>query len=126
VGKECGEIQPRKGDGERRALIADNEAYRQRTGRYPESLHSEVEDYGPRLRGIRRYYYEPSGEAYNLFFEQFTFVFGTQKFVMYNKQDQQESTTHNQDLLRIPASEISRGYHAVEEVGLHWKQFLFD
>jgi hypothetical protein len=109
------------------ALIDDIEAYRQRTGRYPESLHSEIEDYKPLIRGIERYSYEPSGDAYNVFFEQFTHVFGTREFVAYNKRDEQEMTTHNQDLLRIEPEEIFRGYHAVHDAGrLHWKTFLFD
>lgn len=109
------------------SLIDDIEAYRQRTGKYPESLHSEVEDYKPLVRGIKRFYYEPSGAAFNVFFEQYTHVFGTQEFVVYNSQDQQEFTTHNQDLLRIEPSEIYRGYHAVNDAGRpHWKTFLFD
>jgi hypothetical protein len=108
-------------------LIDDIEAYRQRNGRYPVSLLSEVEDYKPSLRGIQRYYYEPNGESYNLFFEQFTFTFGTREFVMYNQRNEQEFTAHNVDLLRIAPENILRGYHAAHDAGRpHWKRFLFD
>jgi hypothetical protein len=121
------EFSRRRAIDNAQSLIDDIEAYRQRTGKYPESLHSEVEDYKPLLRGIKRFYYEPSGASYNVFFEQYTHVFGTQEFVVYNPQDQQEFTTHNQDLLRIEPSEIFRGYHAVLDAGRpHWKTFLFD
>lgn len=121
------EFSRRRAMANAQPLVADIEAYRERTGHYPLSLHSEVEDYQPRIRGIKRYYYEPSGDAYNVFFEQFTLTFGTQEFVVYNPRDEQEFTTHNQDLLRIEPSQIYRGYHAVLDAGeSHWKTFLFD
>src|SRR5262245_28347230 len=53
-------------------LIADIEQYRAVHGRYPPSLLSVWKDYRPSIIGIKEYQYELSGEAYNLFFEQFT------------------------------------------------------
>lgn len=112
-----------------RTLIADIERYRVERGRYPESLLSEVEDYHPGLIGIPRFHYEPSGQAYNLVFEQATFQFGTREFVAYNPRDEQVVTTHNADLLRRPLEDLNRmrGFHAVHDgPEPHWKIFLFD
>lgn len=110
-------------------LIDDIEAYRTRRGRYPASLASVWEDYEPSVIGIARFHYEPHGAAYNLFFEQFTFVLGTREFVVYNPLDEQVMTSHNADLLELPpdALDAQRGYHAVHPCAApHWKRFLFD
>jgi hypothetical protein len=110
-------------------LIADIEQYRLAHGRYPASLLSVWEDYSPGVIGIKEYHYEPSGEAYNLFFEQFALNFGTREFVMYNPLDQQVMTSHKMDLLqlRAPELELSRGHYAVHDAPHpHWKYFWFD
>lgn len=108
-------------------LMQDIEAYRTANGHYPISLQSTIEDYRPRISGIECFHYEPNGEAYNLYFEQFSHIPGTQEIVMYNKLGEHEMTVHNQDLLRVSPESIRRGYHAV--VGLsnpQWKVFFFD
>ncbi|MEJ7809594.1 MAG: hypothetical protein WKG32_04170 [Gemmatimonadaceae bacterium] len=110
-------------------LIADIEQYRAAHGRYPTSLMSVWEDYLPGVIGIKEYHYEPSGDAYNLFFEQGTFQLGTREFVMYNPRDQQVMTSHKMDLLQLTPEELAprRGYHAVHEAPHpHWKYFWFD
>ncbi|NEU07760.1 hypothetical protein GZH53_05500 [Flavihumibacter sp. R14] len=110
-------------------LIRDIEAYRQRTGHYPTSLHSLWEDYKPSITGIQRYHYEPYGKAYNLYFEQLSYQAGTREIVMYNKFDEHQFTSHNQDLLRLSPSELDRqrGYFAVHQLeARHWKYFWFD
>lgn len=108
-------------------LINDIESYKKRTGQYPISLHSTVEDYRTGIAGISRFLYEPSGDGYNLFFIQQSDAFGTEEVVMYNPLDQQEATTHNQDLLRVPSNQIYRGYHDVKSLNQpHWKIFYFD
>jgi len=110
-------------------LIADIEQYRAAHGRYPTSLLSEWLDYSPSVIGINEYYYEPSGDAYNLVFEQFTVQFGTKEFVMYNPRDQQVMTSHKRDLLRLTPEELEprRGYYAVHDAPHpHWKYFWFD
>lgn len=108
-------------------LIADIEAYKKTNGHYPVSLLSTIEDYKTFVSGIPRFYYEPSGNAYNLYFEQFSDVIGTEEIVMYNKLGEHEMTVHNQDLLRLAPESISRGYHkVVDHPRQHWKIFYFD
>jgi hypothetical protein len=112
-------------------LIADIEQYRATHGRYPVSLLSVSEDYLPGVIGIKEYHYEPRGDAYNLFFEQLTFVLGTREFVMYNPRDQQVMTSHKMDLLQLTAEELaleqSRGHYAVHDAPHpHWRYFRFD
>lgn len=111
------------------ALIRDIEDYKNRNGRYPASLLSLWEDYQPRVRGIKRFYYELNGDAYNIYFEQFPLQLSAKEVVMYNKLDQQEISSHNQDLLRLTPGEIAlqRGYFIKKDLPEpHWKQFLFD
>ena len=112
-------------------LIADIEHYRAANGRYPDSLMSVWEDYSSGVIGVKEYHYEPRGDAYNLFFEQFTFQFGTREFVMYNPRDQQAMTSHKMDLLQLTPEELtleqSRGHYAVHDAPhQHWKYFRFD
>lgn len=112
-------------------LIADIEQYRAAHGRYPASLMSVWEDYLPGIIGIKEYHYEPSGDAYNVFFEQFALRFGTREIVMYNPRDQQAMTSHKMDLLQLTPQELAleqtRGHYAVHESAHpHWKYFWFD
>lgn len=112
-------------------LIADIEQYRAQHGHYPASLLSVWPDYHPGIIGIKEYHHEPSGEAYNLFFEQLASQFGTREFVMYNPRDQQVMTSHKPDLVRLTPQEIAleqrRGHYAVHEAPYpHWKYFSFD
>lgn len=110
-------------------LIKHIETYYAKNGRYPISLHSVWEDYKPGITGIKRYYYEPSGNAYNLFFEQFATELDIKEIVMYNKLDEQDFSSHNSDLLVLTPEEIKlqRGYVSVTELQTpHWKYFSFD
>jgi hypothetical protein len=108
-------------------LIHDIEAYKKANGHYPVSLQSTIEDYKPSVSGIERFHYELSGDAYNLYFEQVSDIIGTQEIVMYNKLDEHEMTTHNQDLLRVVPENIFRGYYKVKDLSIpHWKVFYFD
>ena len=108
-------------------LIQDIEIYKKTNGHYPVSLQSTVEDYKTSVSGIERFHYEPNGNAYNLYFEQFSDMIGTQEIVMYNKLGEHEMTVHNQDLLRIAPENILRGYHNVDELPQkNWKIFYFD
>lgn len=105
----------------------DIEAYKKTNGHYPVSLLSTIEDYQPRVSGIPRFYYEQSGEAYNLYFEQFSDIMGMQEIVMYDNLDEHEMTVHSQDLLRLAPANVLRGYHKfVELPQQHWKIFYFD
>jgi hypothetical protein len=112
-------------------LIADIEQYRAARGHYPPSLLSVNKDYHPSVIGIDRYQYEPSGDAYNLFFEQFTFRLGTREFVMYSPFDQHAMTSHAMDLLQLTPAELeldqTRGHNALHATPYpHWKYFWFD
>ena len=110
-------------------LIADIERYRAANGRYPASLLSLWPDYSPGLIGIERFHYEPSGEAYNVVFEQFTYRLGTREIVMYNPRDEQVATSHAMDLIDFAGADLERrrGFYAVHDARHpHWKYFWFD
>jgi hypothetical protein len=111
------------------------EAYYDRHGRYPLSLASSLSDYDPPIIGVERYHYEPSGRAYNVFFEQFTFPIGMQEYVMYNPLNEQTLMVHDQDLLEATQEQIDaeREFHVVHHAHgvpppapTHWKFFWCD
>jgi len=109
--------------------IQDIESYYKRNGHYPVSLHSLWNDYRPSIRGIKQYHYEQNGNAYNVYFEQFSNELGVQEIVMYNKFDEQEMTSHDTDLLQLSLGEQSsqRGYILVQQLPQkNWKYFWFD
>jgi len=110
-------------------LIADIERYRDANGHYPTSLVSLWNDYRPSVIGIKDFRYERQGEAYNVLFEPFTFIFGTREIVMYNPRDEHVMTSHDSDLLRRPTEQLEfrGGYYAVHDAPHpHWKYFWFD
>lgn len=110
-------------------LIADIEQYRDTRGHYPSSLLSVHKDYSPGVIGIEKFHYEPSGEAFNLIFEQPASPLGTQEFVVYNPRGEQTATSHALDLLQFTPERLerARGYYAVHDVPhTHWKYFWFD
>ena len=110
-------------------LIADIERYRTARGVYPPSLLSVWPDYKPGVIGIERYRYEPSGEAYNVVFEQPARDLPTREFVVYNPRDEQVFTSHAMDLLQYSPEGLqrTRGYFAVHATAHpHWKYFWFD
>ncbi len=111
------------------ALIADIERYRATRGRYPPSLLSVHKDYSPGIMGIEKFQYEPSGDGFNLLFEQPASPLGTQELVVYNPRDEQTATSHAMDLLQYTPDrlELARGFYAVHDLPhAHWKVFLFD
>ena len=81
------------------------------------------------MLGIDRYFYEPHGDAYNLFFEQPTLELGARVIVMFNPRDEQVMSSHNSDLLRLAPDDLERqrGFIAVRSAAQpHWKSFVFD
>ena len=110
-------------------LIAEIERYRARRGAYPESLFSIWGDYKPSIVGVERYYYERSGEAYNVIFKEPSLGFGTRRFVVYNPRDRQRVTVHEQDRLLLDEAALdadNAGYTVVQTLPQpHWKVFLF-
>ena len=110
-------------------LIADIEQYRAANERYPLSLHALWPDYKPRVMGIEKYHYEPSGESYNVFFENPALSFGTREIVVYNPRDEQNFTSHPMDLLQYPLERLNRarGYYASGNAAHpHGKYFWID
>ena len=110
-------------------LIQEIEAYHKRNGHYPLSLLSVNKDYKPLVVGIKQYHYEPHGDAYNLYFEQFTYMLDTREIVMYNKLDEHVMTSHDMDLLEYSGEELNirrgdRNRHDLPHH--HWKFFWFD
>jgi len=113
------------------SLIADIEAHRTANGRYPPSVVSVWPDYKPSIIGIKEYRYEPSGDSYNLFFEQPSLRLGTREFVMYNPRDEQAIASHAMDVIQMTAEQLAldrrRGYNEVHDAPHpHWKYFWFD
>jgi hypothetical protein len=111
------------------SLIADIEQYRTTNGRYPLSLQALWPDYKPSVMGVERYHYEPSGESYNVFFENPALSFGTREIVMYNPRDEQQFTSHPMDLLQYPLERLNRArghYASGDAAHPHWKYFWFD
>ena len=110
-------------------LIKAIELYQEKNNHYPLSLLSLWEDYKPSIIGIKRFYYEPHGTTYNLYFEQFATELSVQEIVMYNKLDEHQFSSHNSDLLVLTPEQINlqRGYFGKYDLPTpHWKYFWFD
>ncbi len=110
-------------------LINDIEGYRQADGRYPASLAALWPDYKPGVIGIEQYHYEPYGDAYNLYFEQFTYQIGAREIVMYNKLGEHHFPSHAMDILRWTPEQLRsrKAYYALHDAASpHWKYFWFD
>jgi hypothetical protein len=109
-------------------LIAEIERYHARHGVYPVSLFSLYGDYKPAIMGVERYYYEPSGDAYNVIFEEPSLGVG-RRFVVYNPHDKQRLTVHETDRLLLDEAGLdadNAGYTIVEPLPQpHWKLFTF-
>jgi hypothetical protein len=110
-------------------LIAEIERYRSRHGAYPTSIFSIYGDCKPAIRGVERYYYEPSGDSYNVIFKEPSLGFGTKRFVVYNPRDKQRVTVHEQDRLLLDEAGLdadNAGYTIIQLLPQpHWKAFLF-
>ena len=110
-------------------MIEGIERFKQVHGHYPLSLHARLGDYDPGVLGVSRYYYEPHGEAYNLFFNHWSGNLATDEVVMYNPRDEQQSFAHDADRLEWTGRDLDlrAGHHAVGDAGRpHWKRFWFD
>lgn len=113
------------------SLIRDIESYRKREGHYPisiQSLHNDS-DYPPGVIGIRQYYYEPNGEAYNLYFEQLSTGLDMQEIVMFNKLDEHHFASHARDILEYTDAELALRRGDRRKINLetpHWVMIEFD
>jgi len=113
------------------ALIADIQQYRVANGRYPPSLVSLHPDYLPGIIGIKEYRYEPSGDAYNVLFEQLSLRIGIKEIVMYNPRGEHVMSSHALDVLQLSPEQLAldrtRGHNAVHDAPQPgWKFFWFD
>jgi hypothetical protein len=111
------------------SLIDEIERHHARNGVYPESLFSIWGDCKPAIVGVERYYYERSGDAYNVIFREPSLDFGTRRYIVYNPRDKQRVTVHEQDRLRLDEAGLSAdnaGYTLIQQLPQpHWKAFLF-
>jgi hypothetical protein len=110
-------------------MIADIEQFRERNGRYPLAISSVWPDYHPGIIGVERYRYEPSGDAYNLYFEHPPTNLAVREIVMFNPRGEQDISSHAFDLLQLTPEEIrqQRGYFSSHQLPhAWWKRFLFD
>ena len=112
-------------------VMNDIEAYRGAHGRYPSFLQAVNKDYHPSVVGIEQFHYVPNGDAYNLFFEQPTFLFdfGIREFVVYNRLDEHLIMSHAAWVLTGAPEELEarQGWHTVHDASIpHWKYFWFD
>ena len=80
-------------------LIQSIENYQKRNGYYPISLQALHYDISPNVVGIPQYFYEPNGDAYNVYFKQFSDELDMEEIVMYNKLNEHYFTAHSQDIL---------------------------
>lgn len=70
------------------------EIYYQHEAKCPVSLQALHSDYDPRVIGIRQYFSEPNGYAYNLYFEHLSAKLDMEEIVMLNKLDEHHFATH--------------------------------
>lgn len=110
-------------------LIAEIERFHARQGAYPVSIFALYGDCKPAVVGVQRYYYEPSGDAYNLIFEEPSPAFGLRRFLVYNPRDKQRLTVHETDRLLLDDAGLdadNAGYSRVQPLPQpHWKLFTF-
>jgi len=87
-------------------LITEIEAFRQRRGHYPVSLHSLNRDVPSGVVGIERFQYEPNGEAYNLFFVRRHIELDAEEVVMFNPRNEHRFAAHELDILQYDGEEL--------------------
>jgi len=112
-------------------FIGHIEAYRAEHGRYPPSLQAQNRDYDPHVVGVETYVYAPSGDSYDLSFEQPRLLldrFGTREWIVYNPRNQHRAYSHTAWRLGSPEEQgRSQGWYASGETGHpQWRYFWFD
>jgi len=110
-------------------LVAEIESFRQRRGHYPPSLQSLNRDVPTGVVGIERFQYEPSGEAYNLFFIRPAVALDAMEVVMFNPRDEHRFTSHELDILQYDGEQLDLRRGDRRRTPLpqpHWISILFD
>jgi hypothetical protein len=111
------------------ALIAEIESFRQRRGHYPASLHALHPDLPTGVIGIERFHYEPSGDAYNLFFIRHHLMLDAEEAVVFNPRDEHHFTAHALDILQYDGAQLDlhRGDRQRTQLAHpHWISILLD
>jgi len=88
-------------------LIHKIENYFDKNGQYPISLQALSSDIMPQVIGIHQYFYEPNGNAYNLYFKQFSDELDVHEIVMYNKFEEHFFAAHALDILEFTGEELA-------------------
>ncbi|GAB4111304.1 MAG: hypothetical protein Kow001_12650 [Acidobacteriota bacterium] len=110
-------------------LISQIESFRQRRGRYPESLQSLNRDFPTGVVGIERFLYEVNGEAYNLYFVRQHLDLDAQEVVMFNPRHEHRFAAHELDILQYDGEQLDlrRGDRRQTPLAQpHWVSILFD
>lgn len=110
-------------------LIQLIEDYQKKSGHYPISLQALHYDISPELVGVSQYFYEPNGNAYNIYFKQFSDELDVEEIVMYNKLNQHYFTAHSQDILEYTGDTLvlRRGDRRREELSTtNWISIKFE
>ena len=98
------------------ALIEAIEKFRAEKGDYPDSIEALQPAYlsripKPAVMGIQKFSYEKTGDAYNLYFEQWLHLGATHEVVMYNK-----NNAHN----------VKGHFASYDADEPHWKYYWLD
>lgn len=110
-------------------LIQSIEDYQKKNGHYPISLQALHYDISPEVVGISQYFYEPNGNAYNIYFKQFSDELDVEEIVMYNKLNEHYFTAHSQDILEYTGDTLvlRRGDRRREELSTpNWISIKFE
>lgn len=109
-------------------LIEAIEAFHQQRGHYPSSLQSLNRDVPTGVVGVERFQYEPSGDAYNVYFVRLA-ALDAMEVVLYNPRGEHRFTSHELDLLQFAGDELDRRRGDRRRTPLRqsgWVSILFD
>jgi hypothetical protein len=110
-------------------LIQAIELYHDKNGHYPVSLQALHADYKPSVIGVYQYHYELNGNAYNVYFKQFSEDLAAEEIVMYNKLGEHAFASHAMDILEHTGEALAlrRGDRRKYKLPqLHWVYFRLD
>ena len=111
------------------ALVREIELFHKRMGHYPVSLHSLNHDVPTGVVGLERFFYEPNGGSYNVFFVRPAIQIDAQEVVMFNPRDEHRFASHELDLLQYDGDylDLRRGDRRRTQLQqAHWVSILFD
>lgn len=110
-------------------LVDAIETFYQRRGHYPLSLQSLNRDVPTGVVGVERFEYEPSGDAYNVFFIRQAVALDASEVVLYNRLGEHRFASHELDILQYDGDELDRRRGDRRRTPLRqpgWISILFD